>query len=172
LIEEAEKISKENEASHLCMWARAILAVEGENPRAPEFVQQAFGRAASTGILDPLVFARRLLPALADFGEATPLVDELFSAVHSAGCKVASTGGAADPFPTDQLTRRETEVLALLTQSKSNKEIASVLFLSEATVKVHVRHILRKLGARSRTEVAVKAVRMQQLRGLADTTQE
>jgi DNA-binding CsgD family transcriptional regulator len=172
LIEDAERISQENEASHLCMWARAIFAVDEENPSAPEFVQDALERAASTGILDPLVFARRLSPALADFGESPSLVDELFSAAHSAVRTAASRGaGAADPFPPGQLTRRETEVLALLTQSKTNKEIASALFLSEATVKVHVRHILRKLGARTRTEVAVQAVRMQQLRGLADTTQ-
>ena len=63
--------------------------------------------------------------------------------------------------PISRLTVREKEVLALLAQSKTNKEIASDLFLSEATVKVHVRHILRKLGARTRTEAAVQAVRMQ-----------
>ena len=65
------------------------------------------------------------------------------------------------------LTAREQEVLVLLTRSMSNREIAGQLFLSEAIVKVHVRHILRKLGARTRTEAALRAVRTQQLRAAA-----
>jgi two-component system nitrate/nitrite response regulator NarL len=60
-------------------------------------------------------------------------------------------------FPAD-LTPREREVLTLLAHSKSNREIAAKLYLSEATVKVHVRHILKKLGVRTRTEAAVRAV--------------
>jgi two-component system nitrate/nitrite response regulator NarL len=70
-----------------------------------------------------------------------------------------------------QLTSREREVLTLLEESRTNREIASALFLSEATVKVHVRHILRKLGARTRTEAAVRAVRMRQPRARADKDQ-
>jgi two-component system, NarL family, response regulator DesR len=56
-----------------------------------------------------------------------------------------------------QLTAREREVLDLLVEGLTNREIASRLFLAEVTVKVHVRHILRKLGVRSRTEAAVRA---------------
>ena len=56
-----------------------------------------------------------------------------------------------------KLTRRESEVCGLLSQGLSNKEIAKALFISESTAKVHVRHILEKLGVRTRTEAALKA---------------
>jgi DNA-binding CsgD family transcriptional regulator len=50
----------------------------------------------------------------------------------------------------DILSPREREVLALVSQGLRNRDIATRLFISEVTVKVHVRNILRKLGARSR----------------------
>jgi DNA-binding NarL/FixJ family response regulator len=56
------------------------------------------------------------------------------------------------------LTSREREVLGLVAQGLTNREIASRLFISASTVKVHVLHILEKLGARSRTEAALLAV--------------
>jgi DNA-binding NarL/FixJ family response regulator len=55
-----------------------------------------------------------------------------------------------------ELTPRETEVLQLLAEGLSNAEIASRLYISPATTKVHVHHILEKLGARSRLEAIVK----------------
>jgi DNA-binding NarL/FixJ family response regulator len=55
-----------------------------------------------------------------------------------------------------QLSRRQSEVLLLLSEGRSNREIAETLKLAEQTVKVHVSNILRVLGARSRTEAVVK----------------
>jgi DNA-binding NarL/FixJ family response regulator len=55
------------------------------------------------------------------------------------------------------LTRREREVLGLVAAGLRNKEIARTLFISEATAKVHVQHILRKLGAKTRAEAAARA---------------
>ncbi len=52
------------------------------------------------------------------------------------------------------LTKREMEVLKLLAQSKNNKEIAKELYISEETVKSHIKSIFRKLGFKSRTEAA------------------
>lgn len=53
------------------------------------------------------------------------------------------------------LSRRQTEVLKTLQSGLSNKEIARSLGLSEATIKIHVRHLMRKFGAANRTQVAV-----------------
>lgn len=55
------------------------------------------------------------------------------------------------------LTDREIEVLRLLTDGASNKEIAETLNLSERTVKMHITNMIQKTGFRSRLELAVKA---------------
>ena len=57
-----------------------------------------------------------------------------------------------------QLTEREREILQHLSSAKSNKAIAQALSISHDTVKLHVRHILAKLGLTSRVEAAVFAV--------------
>lgn len=64
--------------------------------------------------------------------------------------------GPAEPEP---LTARDRDVLSQLTVGATNKEIAAVLGISENTVKYHLKHILAKLHAQSRTEVAVRAAR-------------
>jgi DNA-binding NarL/FixJ family response regulator len=53
-----------------------------------------------------------------------------------------------------QLTPREREILQLVAQGLTNLQIAKMLFISQPTVKLHVHHILEKLGARTRTEAA------------------
>ena len=55
------------------------------------------------------------------------------------------------------LSGREQEVFALLCQGLSNKDIGRALFISDVTVKVHLRHIYRKLGARTRLEAVARA---------------
>jgi DNA-binding CsgD family transcriptional regulator len=54
-------------------------------------------------------------------------------------------------------SRRESEIITLLTRGMTNKEIAEYLYVGAETVKTHVAHILKKLGARNRTEAAIKA---------------
>jgi two-component system nitrate/nitrite response regulator NarL len=60
--------------------------------------------------------------------------------------------------PFDDLTPRESEILSLLAEGQSNKVIARNLGISDGTVKLHVKAILRKLGVHSRVEAAVIAV--------------
>jgi len=64
------------------------------------------------------------------------------------------------PESPEKLTDRETDVLRLLAQGKSNKEIARALNLGETTVKTHVSNILTKLNVPSRTQAALYAVRI------------
>ena len=57
------------------------------------------------------------------------------------------------------LSNREMEVLQLLSEGKTNKEIAKALWISEQTVKTHVAHIFDKLGTSDRTETVARALR-------------
>jgi len=59
------------------------------------------------------------------------------------------------------LTNREHEILSLIAKGMSNKVIARELDISDGTVKVHVKHLLKKLGLRSRVEAAVWMVNQQ-----------
>jgi two-component system NarL family response regulator len=57
------------------------------------------------------------------------------------------------------LTAREMDVLRLIVAGQANKEIAGLLSITEGTVKVHVAHILTKLGAADRTQAATSALK-------------
>jgi ATP/maltotriose-dependent transcriptional regulator MalT len=60
----------------------------------------------------------------------------------------------------EALSRRETEVLGLIVEGLTNKNIATKLAVSLATAKSHVRHILNKLAVNDRTQAAVSAIRL------------
>lgn len=100
---------------------------------------QRGGKFAPTALFDEWVHAT--LPARPDDGEepAQELVPQY-----------------------DELTPRQTHVLQLLQEGHANKVIASRLGMTESTVKVHVRQIMRRLGANNRTEAALLAHRHQE----------
>lgn len=86
-------------------------------------------------------------------------IDELVDAiqtVHRGRSKIPSAIAErlAERLSGNALTERETEVLKTIALGKSNKEIASALFISEATVKTHINNLLSKLGATDRTQAA------------------
>jgi two-component system NarL family response regulator len=85
------------------------------------------------------------------------MVPKLLQEFSQMARRIADTDNerAADQLLTD----REREVLRLVARGRSNKEIATDLVISQNTVRNHVRSILEKLGARSRTEAAMYAVR-------------
>jgi DNA-binding NarL/FixJ family response regulator len=94
--------------------------------------------AAGQAVLDPAV-QRRLLDAAVRAPEAAP---------------TAGVGAGTVPAGPDsgELTPREADVLRLIAQGQSNREIARTLFVSEATVKTHVNRIFAKTGSRDRAQ--------------------
>lgn len=119
-----------------------------KNAGAEDLIAAVRALAAGDGMLAPEVTRR----VLARFTTAPGPASGPASA--SAPSQVAATV-LADP-----LTDREAEVLVLLADARSNAEIASALFIGEATVKTHVSRILQKLGARDRVQAVVLAHRM------------
>lgn len=72
--------------------------------------------------------------------------------------KAIATSPPSSPTPLtgwDELTTREHEILRLIAQGSSNREIAQTLFISEKTVRNHVTNILSQLGLRDRTQAAI-----------------
>lgn len=65
----------------------------------------------------------------------------------------------ADHVASDALTPRQMDVLQRLAEGKSNMEISGTLFISEGTVKAHVKAILQKLGARDRTQAVTVGIK-------------
>ena len=81
-------------------------------------------------------------------------VSEILTLVEDAGLVAPSLAEAHSIL---RLSPREKEVLSLVAQGLSNREIGQALFISPVTVKVHVRHIFEKLGVKSRTAAALRA---------------
>lgn len=78
-----------------------------------------------------------------------------------AGCRYLPSAIARtleDRTPNSDLSGRERQVLSLLTQGKTNKDIASELRITEATVKCHVGAILVRLGVTDRTQAVIAAL--------------
>jgi DNA-binding NarL/FixJ family response regulator len=81
--------------------------------------------------------------------------------VHAGRKRIPPTVAAqlAEHLSDEALTPREVEVLRHIAEGNRNKDIAERLFISEETVKVHVKHVMDKLGARDRTEAVSIAIR-------------
>lgn len=101
--------------------------------------------------------------------DASP--EEIFAAVRGAvhGKSVMSAPVASRLFqqlrdPDAILTPREAELLSLLTEGLSNRELGKRLFISEATVKTHLAHIYAKLGVETRSAAIATAIRREGMR--------
>ena len=79
------------------------------------------------------------------------------ASVQAQPAAVASPVAVTADDPIHQLSPREREILALIAKGDSNKHIARALDIAETTVKIHVQHILRKLGLTNRVHAAVYA---------------
>jgi DNA-binding NarL/FixJ family response regulator len=168
-LKRIEGLSRWLEPRLLLRWIQAVCSLSLQREAAQDAVREAYDWTRSSQAFDVFVFAQRLHPMILE----TLVEDE---SVHSELAEVlvrtrdgqwGRTHGFTSAQPSaehDQsLTKRELEVYSLLAEGRSNREIARSLFISEGTVKVHVQHILRKLGVRTRTEAAVRAARTLQL---------
>lgn len=97
--------------------------------------------------------------------------EEIFAAIRGAvqGRSVMSAPVASRLFqqlrnPDEILTPREAELLSLLTEGLSNRELGQRLFISEATVKTHLAHIYAKLGVDTRAAAIATAIRREGMR--------
>ena len=132
-----------------------------ENPRArrvvvytwnfhPDLVDSA-RRQGARGYLSKTLTARDLVAAL----EAVHAGEIVVSDQPS---RARSTSGLNWPGRGEGLTDRESEILALITQGKSNAEVAALTFLSPNTVKSYIRNIYRKIDVASRTQAVLWGV--------------
>jgi DNA-binding NarL/FixJ family response regulator len=97
---------------------------------------------------------------LASHPDATGPETSQSEATHP-GAHRAGSGGSRQSRGTEEmesLTPREVEVLRLLSQGQTNPQIAQNLRVSRGTVKIHVQHIISKLGVSDRTQAAVRAI--------------
>jgi ATP/maltotriose-dependent transcriptional regulator MalT len=160
---QAEALAETSEVRSLNACIRAIVALESQAHDAQEQAAQAFQGVTDCGGIDGFVTAYRgyppLLSALSRREELRDMLREITGQANDWALAAAShlSETARPQMVGGPLTRREREVLGLVAQGLTNKEIGQVLFISEATAKVHVLHIFAKLDVHTRTEAALRA---------------
>ena len=131
--------------------------------RAKTVMEGALKFAASEGYVRPFVDrARIILPLLFEVaGHMSKTSASLHAATVAKACAISLKTGPSSGRPPgrvgEDLTPREKETLELMASGFRDKEIAETLFVSLATVKTHVRHILEKLDARTRVQAIQRA---------------
>jgi len=116
----------------------------------PELVESALAQGVH-GYLSKTLGARELVEAL----EAVHRGELVVSDVRR---RAPSAPGLDWPGKKEGITDRESEILALITQGKSNAEVAALTYLSPNTVKSYIRSVYRRIGATSRTQAVLWGV--------------
>ncbi len=163
LLDASETVTSHLEARVLREFAKAVLSQFEHSGSTidSDLLTNALRATEETGNFDAFVCAYRAFPTLLlTLPEVTSLDTRAFSdLVQSLDRGLAETLGLKSSDrdirdTTEPLTAREREVLDLVRQGLTNREIARTLWIAESTVKVHVHHVFEKLGVRSRTEAA------------------
>ncbi len=117
-------------------------------------------RCHAQGFLLKSMEPEELVQALQDISEGKTVVAPSLTPILAKIVQGKNTDDVPSPVnnPFSELTPRETEILGLVAEGQSNKVIARNLGISDGTVKLHVKAILRKLNIHSRVEAAVLAV--------------
>ncbi len=125
-----------------------------EDPGSPSGVEAL--RAGARGVLPARISREELLAAVR---AAAAGLTVLHAQTLPAAIPVRPPGATRTTSIVEPLTPREKEVLIMLAEGGSNKEIASRLSISEHTAKFHVSSIMSKLGVTSRTEAVTSAIK-------------
>jgi LuxR family transcriptional regulator, maltose regulon positive regulatory protein len=167
LVDEVQALSSYLEPQLLARWVRVLCHLASKSPEGPNEVRDVYESSVRTGAIDTFVFAYRLHPGVLELLAAEDDLKASLSSIlgNAHDAERGRSNGlvlAAEPRTVlaARLTKRETEVYGLLAEGRTNREIAQALVISEVTAKVHVRNVLRKLGARNRTEAALMAARV------------
>ena len=146
----------------------ALIELLADSPNAGEWLTEIIERLPvvilaeepDAGIFNSVVHAEsgallrqdtapgKIIQAIRSVSAGLITLDSSLVPQHEAGTELA-----------EELTPRETEVLTLLAEGLSNREIAARLDISEHTIKFHIRSILGKLGASTRTEAVTRGLR-------------
>jgi DNA-binding NarL/FixJ family response regulator len=119
-----------------------------------QFLVDGF-RAGAIGFVRSDVGRLELLSTLARALAGESVVDP--AAARLLIERMAAESDLAPRATPERLTPRELEILQLIAQGRTNREIATRLIVAVGTIKIHVEHILGKLGAADRTQAAVRA---------------
>jgi ATP/maltotriose-dependent transcriptional regulator MalT len=160
----AEQVTKGIEARVLVSAIEAICALKQRTAEMRGTAERLIRVGVDSGAVDLVVVAYRGNPELLEALLSSPVTrQETMYIVARAGDEALLQAVGWEPTkqadPVEALSRREREVYDLICDGFSNSEIATRLFITEGTVKVHVQHVFDKLGVRSRTAVAINAVR-------------
>jgi DNA-binding NarL/FixJ family response regulator len=136
---------------------RALIVTSFGGHRGVAPAIQAGARGYLSKDVEPSALAAAIRAVAAGHVLLSPEAAAELAAAALSGANGAAGGGANGGEP--QLTTREWEVLRLLAEGRSNREIAKELTVSEKTVKTHVSNVLMKLGVADRTQAALWAVR-------------
>ena len=161
----ARRLANSIEREACSLLAEAIAKdVEGDEPAFRSLATRAVKVCGRAEYHDGLVFAYRVYPRLLEVAQEDGEVLSILRACltqsrdHQLGQRVnIDTGPYGVEDSLASLTPRELEVLQLLSQGMSNIEIAQCLVITPGTAKVHVRHILEKLGVRNRLQAVLRA---------------